>query len=98
MECERSGDRPKCTSRSVIHSHDRAASVSTCDHWTMQSGVGGHQAANVTAFRSERIILTVKRGEGRNKVVQIIFGRDGSLFVSFPYFKHRSGILAAATI
>jgi hypothetical protein len=58
--------------------------VSSCDHWAMQFGVGGHQTANVTAFRSERIILTVKRGESRNKVVQIIFQRDGSLFVNFP--------------
>jgi hypothetical protein len=46
---------------------------------SMQSGVGGYQAANVTAFRSERIVLTVKRDERRHKVVQIIFGRDGSL-------------------
>jgi len=52
----------------------------------------------VNAFRSERIILTVKRDEGRHKLVQIIFGRDGSLFVNFPYFRHRTGILAAATI
>src|SRR5436853_6424490 len=64
----------------------------------MQPRVVGYQAANVTAFRSERIILTVKRDERRHKVVQIIFGRDGSLFVNFPYFRHRTGILAAATI
>lgn len=64
----------------------------------MQSGLGGHQAPNVTAFRSERIVLTVKRGQSRNNVVQIIFGRDGSLFVNFPYFRHRTGILAAAAI
>jgi hypothetical protein len=64
----------------------------------MQFGVAGHQAANVTAFRSERIVLTVKRGQSRKKVLQIIFGRDGSLFVNFPYFGHRTGILAAAKI
>ena len=52
----------------------------------------------MTAIRSERIILTVKRGERRNKVVQITFGRDSSLFVNFPYFRHRTGILAAAKI
>jgi hypothetical protein len=64
----------------------------------MHSGVAGYQAANLTALRSERIVLTVKRGQSRNKVVQIIFGRDGSLFVNFPYFRHRTGIVAAARI
>jgi hypothetical protein len=34
----------------------------------------------------------------RYKIFQIFFGRDRSLFVNFPYFKHRTGILAAATI
>jgi hypothetical protein len=34
----------------------------------------------------------------RYKAFQIFFGRDGSLFVTFPYFRHRTGILAAATI
>src|SRR5262249_32456027 len=63
----------------------------------MQPGVAGYQAANVTAFRSERIVLTVQRGQSPTKGVQSMFGRGGSLFVNFPYFRPRTGILAAAT-
>jgi hypothetical protein len=50
------------------------------------------------AFRSESIIVTVQVGSKRHKLFQILVGRDESLFVSFPYFRHRTGILAAATI
>ena len=52
----------------------------------------------VAAFRSQRTVVTVLANVGRYKVFQIFFGRDGSLFVTFPYFSHRTGILAAATI
>jgi hypothetical protein len=34
-------------------------------------------------------------GETRHKLFQVFFAKDGSLFVSFPYFRHREGILAA---
>src|SRR4051812_42224364 len=52
----------------------------------------------LTAFRSERVIITIQRGAIRYKVLQVFFGRDGSLFVNFPYFRHREGILGAATL
>lgn len=52
----------------------------------------------VAAFRSERAIITAQVGTARYKIFQVFFGRDGSLFVTFPYFSHRTGILAAATI
>jgi hypothetical protein len=54
--------------------------------------------ANVKAFRSERVVITVQRGIVRHKACQLFFGPDQSLYVSFPYWKHRTGILAAATI
>lgn len=53
---------------------------------------------NVRAFRSERVVITVQKGNVRRKVCQIFFGADQSLYVGFPYWKHRTGILAAATI
>lgn len=56
------------------------------------------QTVRVEAFRSERIIVTIQVGAERYKVFQVFFGRDRSLYVSFPYFRHRVGILAAATI
>lgn len=52
----------------------------------------------VAAYRSKRIIVTIQLGAARHKAFQVFFGRDGSLFVAFPYFSHRTGILAAATI
>lgn len=56
------------------------------------------KTVKVEAFRSERIIVAIQAGATRHKVFQVFFGRDGSLFVTFPYFRHRAGILAAATI
>lgn len=53
---------------------------------------------SVKAFRSQRIVVTVQEGLLRRKVCQIFFGTDQSLYVNFPYWKHRTGILAAATI
>jgi hypothetical protein len=55
-------------------------------------------AIRIAAFRSERTVVTIQIGATRHKAFQIFFGRDGSLFVAFPYFRHRTGILAAATI
>lgn len=40
--------------------------------------------------------MTVNIGT-RHKILQIFFGRDRSLFVNFPYFQQRTGILAVAT-
>jgi hypothetical protein len=51
----------------------------------------------VEAFRSERFVIAVQAAT-RHKVFQVFFGPDGSLYVTFPYFKRRAGILAAATI
>ena len=55
-------------------------------------------SVKVEAFRSARIILTLQDGSRRYKACQLFFGRDRSLFVNFPYFRHRTGILAEATI
>ena len=52
----------------------------------------------VEAFRSKRIVVALQAGAMRHKIFQIVFGPDRSLFVTFPYFKHRTGILAAASI
>jgi hypothetical protein len=55
-------------------------------------------SVKVEAFRSARIIVTIQVGSQRYKALQLFFGRDRSLFVNFAYFKHRAGIVAAATI
>jgi hypothetical protein len=37
-------------------------------------------------------------GDVRVKVFQVFFGRDGSLFINFPYLRNRIGILSASAI
>lgn len=60
--------------------------------------VADAQNISAEAFRSDLIVVTVEVGGRRHKVFQVFFGRDRSLFVNFPYFRHRIGVLAAATI
>ena len=57
----------------------------------------GYQAGNITAFRSSTVVLTIERGAARFKILQVVFAKDGSLFVTFPYFPHRPGLLSATT-
>ena len=61
-------------------------------------GMGSFQAGNIIAIRSERVVCIAKTDKVRVKVFQIFFGTDGRLFVSFPYFRHRIGLLSSATI
>lgn len=56
------------------------------------------QAENIDAFRSDRVVCVVNTGTLRVKVFQIFFGKDGSLFISFPCLKHRTGILSSTAI
>jgi hypothetical protein len=58
----------------------------------------GFQADNIDAIRSERVVCVVKAGDLRAKAFQIVFGPDGSLFITFPYFRHRIGLLSSSSI
>jgi hypothetical protein len=60
--------------------------------------MNGFQAGNINAIRSERAVCAVKVGDLRVKAFQVVFGRDGSLFITFPYFRHRVGLLSASAI
>lgn len=60
--------------------------------------VQGYQAQNVDAVRAERIVCTVRAGQLRVKAFQIVFHKDGSFFTSFPYFRHRTGLLSMSSI
>jgi hypothetical protein len=53
---------------------------------------------NVNAFRSERVVVAIKADGHHHKIIQIAFSRDGSLYVTFPYFTHKNGILAVVTV
>jgi hypothetical protein len=58
----------------------------------------GFQAKTVAAVRSRRVVCVVEVGELRAKAFQIGFDKDGSLFIHFPYFRHRTGILSSSEI
>jgi hypothetical protein len=60
--------------------------------------VHGYQAQNVDAIRAERVVCTVRAGQLRVKAFQVVFHKDGSFFISFPYFRHRTGLLSASSI
>jgi len=57
-----------------------------------------YQAQNVDAIRAERVVCTVRAGQRRVKAFQIVFHKDGSFFISFPYFRHRTGLLSISSI
>lgn len=49
-----------------------------------------------SVLRSERFIVSVERRGRCHKVFQCQFlKRDGSVFISFPYFRHTSGLVSA---
>lgn len=56
------------------------------------------QAANIDAFRCKRVVCVVRNADLRAKAFQIVFSADGSLLVTFPYFRHRTGILSASAV
>jgi hypothetical protein len=55
-------------------------------------------AKRVEAIRCTRIVCVIKADDLRAKALQVIFPKDGSLFISFPYFRHRTGLLSASYI
>jgi hypothetical protein len=65
---------------------------------TTDSTRQGYQAQNVDAIRAERVVCTVRAGQLRVKAFQIVFHKDGSFFISFPYFRHRTGLLSISSI
>src|ERR1700674_3786546 len=65
---------------------------------TREIRMQGFQAGSVNAIRSGRLVCVVTAGDLRVKASQIVFGGDGSLFITFPYFRHRTGILSSSSI
>jgi hypothetical protein len=58
----------------------------------------GFQAGNIDAIRSRLVVCTVRTGDLRVKAFQVFFGEDRSLFVTFPYFRDRVGLLSTSVI
>lgn len=57
-----------------------------------------YQAQTVEAIRAERVVCVVRAGGLHVKAFQVVFHKDGSFFISFPYFRHRTGILSISSI
>jgi hypothetical protein len=56
--------------------------------------MNGFQARNINAVQCKRVVCVIRAGDLRAKAFQIVFGRDESLFITFPYFRYRTGILS----
>jgi hypothetical protein len=52
----------------------------------------------VKGFISERVVVTLTADGHRHKIFQIVFAKDGSFYVTFPYFEHTGGLLAEVTV
>jgi len=65
---------------------------------TTDSTKRSYQAQKVDSIRAERVVCTVRAGQLRVKAFQIVFHKDGSFFISFPYFRHRTGLLSISSI
>jgi len=56
------------------------------------------KSLTVRAFGTERFIIIIKTPGSRNKVMQIMLHkRDGSIFVNFPYYRFKQGLVSLVT-
>lgn len=66
-------------------------------NWQCINGRFSLEWDGLQVYRSEKFILVVKDRNSRSKILQIVFWKNGSIFVDFPYFAHTSGIISLVT-
>lgn len=50
-------------------------------------------------FNSKKFLITISCSDGRYKIIKIIFHTaNGSIFITFPYFRYSQGIVSLATL
>lgn len=54
--------------------------------------------AEIKRYQAKKFIIIIQVNGNRNKVIQIFFGNDGSLYVGFPYFDDNQGIVSIGTL
>lgn len=54
--------------------------------------------AEINRYQAKKFVFIIQVNGNRNKVLQIVFGNDGSLYVSFPYFDDNQGIVSIGTL
>ncbi len=75
-----------------------------CDHFDPILSIPmvnylSRKKSEIRRFQAERFVFTVKVEGNRYKIFQIVFGRkDGSLYVTFPYFDINQGIVSIGTL
>ena len=52
----------------------------------------------LSTLQAKKYILVINTGRYRSKVMQIIFHREGSIFITFPYFSRSEGIVSLVTV
>lgn len=58
----------------------------------------GSGALSSASLRTDRCVFTVEVNSKQYKILQIMFGKDGSLYVNFPYFKHKEGLTSLVRV
>jgi len=48
----------------------------------------------IQILRAKKFIIDYKSGDEDYKIFQIIYAKDGSIFISFPYYKKKEGIVS----
>jgi len=66
-------------------------------NWESPNGKALHGIDGLRVFRSEKFIVVLRAGNYRSKVLQIIFPKNGSIFVDFPFFAHTNGLVSLMT-
>lgn len=54
--------------------------------------------AEISRFQAEQFVLIAEFNDARRKLLQILFSKDGSLYITFPYFDQTEGILSVGTL
>lgn len=54
--------------------------------------------AEIKRFQAERFVFAVQGKNNRYKIFQVFFGKDGSLYISFPYFDINEGLVTILTL
>jgi len=66
--------------------------------WNTINGKFYVRQDGLSTLQAKKYILVINTGRYRSKVMQIIFHREGSIFITFPYFSRSEGIVSLVTV
>lgn len=56
------------------------------------------KAKKIQILTAERFVLNIEYSNLRRKIFTLFFGKDNSLYIDFPYYKHKRGLIKVATL